>query len=284
MSYNSYYEAFQDQRVGNLISDIGPANYPSHFHKKVEITYMKVGHSFSVINNQKILAEKDDLIFVPEYYPHSYATSDEAERYVVLPTEVMQQDFQALANGRTFFYLLADKHFNRTEILPVLNDMYRMQCDETMGAEARSLLSKGYITTLYGKLYQHYAHLLCPRKKQINYLADILLYLDKHCTENITLDSLAQEFNYNKFYISKLFNSCVNDNIKNYINSLRINKFIQLYLTDPSINITHTALNLGFDSMPPFYRAFKRIYNCTPKEYFSYHTENGTPPPRKSPS
>lgn len=80
---------------------------------------------------------------------------------------------------------------------------------------------------------------------------------------------LAQQFRYNKFYFSKLFNSCVNDNLKNYVNGIRIKKFVETYSLDPAQNITRLALDLGFESMPSFYRAFKRIYHCCPKEYFA---------------
>ncbi len=270
MSYNSYYESAQDQDFSNLISDIGATKfYPSHFHKKIEITYVKTGHSLSVINSQKITAEKDDLIFVPEYYPHSYATSDDTERYVLLPTEEYERDLHVLLHGKTFPYLLSDKEFNRREIYPILQQMYAVRKNASLSTETRTLLHKGYALTFYGKLYERYGSELVPRAEKINHLTSLLLYLDEHFTENITLDSLAQVFNYNKFYLSKLFNSCVNDNLKNYVNSLRVKKFIQLYMANPSANITETALSLGFESTPTFYRAFKRIYGSSPKEYFA---------------
>lgn len=103
MNDTSFYELVQDRTYDNLISDIGPTNYPSHFHKKTEITYMKNGNCLSVINNEKYFAEKDDILFIPEYYPHSYDTSPDAERLVILPTQELKNDFTALADTKTFF-------------------------------------------------------------------------------------------------------------------------------------------------------------------------------------
>ena len=269
MNDTSFYELVQDRTYDNLISDIGPTNYPSHFHKKTEITYMKNGNCLSVINNEKYFAEKDYILFIPEYYPHSYDTSPDAERLVILPTQELKNDFTALADTKTFFCLLSDKDFNRQKILPILTDMLKVQEDGSIEKRARFLLLKGYTTTFYGRLFEQYAHLLISRKKQIESLTAILAYLDEHYAENITLDMLAQQFRYNKFYFSKLFNSCVNDNLKNYVNGIRIKKFVETYSLDPAQNITRLALDLGFESMPSFYRAFKRIYHCCPKEYFA---------------
>ncbi len=94
--------------------------------------------------------------------------------------------------------------------------------------------------------------MLISRKKQIESLTAILAYLDEHYAENITLDMLAQQFRYNKFYFSKLFNSCVNDNLKNYVNGIRIKKFVETYSLDPAQNITRLALDLGLSPCPPF--------------------------------
>jgi YesN/AraC family two-component response regulator len=96
----------------------------------------------------------------------------------------------------------------------------------------------------------------------------ILSYIEENCEKKLTLDELANQFAYNRYYFSKFFNSYIGDSLTNYINNTRVRKFIKLYEISPDKSLLNLALSVGFDSMPSFYRAFNRVYHCTPKEYF----------------
>lgn len=274
MKKSSYYELTQDSRQDlGIIFNLEETSYPSHFHKKPEITYMTNGNCTSVINQTEYFTEKDDILYVPEYYPHSYTTSDDAKRIVFIPVPEHKTDVDNLLNTKTFPCLLDDKVYNRTKILPCLNDLLTVQNDKTIETTAKIMLLKGYTGIFYGRLYDRYGDCLVERKKQIESLTNILIYLEKNYKSDVTLDALSDKFGYNRYYFSKLFNSCVGENLKNYVNNIRVKKFTEIYAEDTSANITNLALTLGFDSMPSFYRAFKRLYHCSPKEFFT--------PPRK---
>lgn len=94
--------------------------------------------------------------------------------------------------------------------------------------------------------------------------------LDQHFHEDITLDNIAKHFGYNKYYFSKLFNSLFGISLNNYINNIRISKFIEKAQKEKNLQstITNLAYDCGFNSMPPFYRTFQNIYHCSPNEYF----------------
>ncbi len=275
MKESAYYELLQDSRKDSrIIFALEETRYPSHFHKKTEITYMKVGTCSSIINQTQYFAEKDDILYVPEYYPHSYETSSNARRLLITPTQDLKIDVENFLNKRTFPCLLSDKEYNRTKILPILNDIIKAQNDKNIDAASKSLIIKGYINAFYGMLLARYKNCLVEQIKQAEMLTNVLIYLEENYKNDITLDELANKFGYNKYYFSKLFNTCVGDNLKNYVNNIRVKKFARIYAEDTHANITHLALTLGFDSMPSFYRAFKRFYHCSPKEYFSTPKDN----------
>lgn len=265
MSHTSFYELVRDYDSKSSISKTGPTVYPSHFHQTPEVTYVLGGKCHSVINNVPYDAEKDDILFAPDYYPHSYATSLDVQRFITH----LQNDYAQFLNQKTFPCLLSNKTFNREKILPVLEELYSVRSDKRLLPDStKGLLLKGYFDVLNGRMLEGYGEFLEPRNKQINTLIEILAYIEENSTEKITLDSLANKFGYNKFYFSKFFNSSIGDNLTNYINNTRIRNFTRLYETSPEKNILNLALEVGFDSMPSFYRAFHRVYNCTPKEYF----------------
>lgn len=271
MKENAYYELYQDTRQDEcIIFKLAATSYPSHFHKKPEITYMTAGSCTSVINQTEYSAEQDDILYVPDYYPHSYKTSLNAERMLLIPVSEYKADVDNLLHDKTFPCLLKDKEYNRTKILPLLNEMISVQNDRLIKTSAKKLMLKSYTGVFYGRLFDKYSgEMLVERRKQAETITNILAYLEENYKNNVTLDALADKFGYNKYYFSKLFNSCVGDNLKNYVNNIRVKKFIEIYAEDTSANILRLALSLGFDSMPSFYRAFKRFFHCSPKEYFS---------------
>lgn len=270
MKENAYYELIQDSKQDfDIIFDLEATSYPSHFHKKPEITYLTEGCCKSVINQTEFFAEKDDILYVPEYYPHSYETTEDAHRLVVVPVPEFKTDVDNLLSNKTFPCLLDDKEYNRTKILPLLQEILSDQNNSNIKFTAKKMILKSYTGVFYGKLYDKYGNRLVDRKKQIETLTNILIYLDENYKNNISLESLSDKFGYNKFYFSKLFNACVGDNLKNHVNNIRVQNFTKIYAEDTSANIMNLALSLGFDSMPSFYRAFKRFYHCSPKEYFT---------------
>lgn len=263
----AFYETSQDIQVDDAISIQGATVYPSHFHYKNEITYVEEGFVRSVINGKEYFAEKNEILFVPEYYPHSYETSPDAKRIVFLPTNNLKGDF-AKITAKTFTCLLTDKMFNQEKILPVLREFYKVQQSEISG-EAKFLLCKAFVDLIYGNFLIRYGDEMTERDQKNELVADVLGYIEQNYKENVTLPSIAQRFGYNRFYFSKLFNAAIGESLCSYVNSVRVRKFIELYKTEKNANILSVAFSVGFDSMPSFYRAFKNVYKVTPVQYFA---------------
>ena len=113
------------------------------------------------------------------------------------------------------------------------------------------------------------ANLVHDRAKQEEYFdmfIKICDYINEHCSEDLTLEAVADMSGFSKFYFSKLFKQFTNVSFYRYVNQKRIAK-AELLLINPENSITDVALSCGFSSLSPFIRMFKLIKGCTPTEF-----------------
>ncbi len=95
--------------------------------------------------------------------------------------------------------------------------------------------------------------------------AKIVYYLHKHYAEDITLEDVAEEFHYNKTYLSSLL-SADGTTFSDLIGEIRVYNACKLLKTT-KLSIEEVAENTGFKSNETFYRTFKKIRRMTPNEY-----------------
>lgn len=99
---------------------------------------------------------------------------------------------------------------------------------------------------------------------KVSKLMDEKVFLDPE----LSLSNLADSLEIPKYNLSQFFNIAYKCNFKEYINKLRCEHAIKHILDqkteDHIINIAYSS---GFNSKTSFYRAFNKIYKCTPLEY-----------------
>lgn len=91
------------------------------------------------------------------------------------------------------------------------------------------------------------------------------LYLDPAAS----LVSLAERLGTNRTYLSNSIHSCRNQNFSEFINSLRIEYFMNLVRREPGINVKEAAMRSGYNNLQSFYRHFSDIMDMTPKAWMS---------------
>ena len=99
-------------------------------------------------------------------------------------------------------------------------------------------------------------------------VCDILEYINKNINEKITIDDLTYEFNYNRYYLMKLFKKELDISIVNYINYKRIYNSLSSLRENKSILMI--ALNNGFYSQEYYAEIFKKVIGTNPITYKSF--------------
>ena len=95
-------------------------------------------------------------------------------------------------------------------------------------------------------------------------LKEVIMYLNTHYTEEITLDMLEETFFLSKYYLCKAFRKTTGLTLQEYIRLKRLAKVRDLRLTGATISEAATAA--GFTDYSSFYRAYKKEYGVSPRE------------------
>ena len=95
--------------------------------------------------------------------------------------------------------------------------------------------------------------------------ADILRFLETHF-ETLTIEELAAQFGYSTRQIIRILHSVTGKSFSQLQTDLRMQKAVRM-LTSQTASMEYISAEIGYANLSSFYRAFKKYYDCTPKEY-----------------
>lgn len=97
-------------------------------------------------------------------------------------------------------------------------------------------------------------------------VTNIKNYLNQHYMEDITLDSISEQFYFKAVYMSRLFKEEAGETFSEYLFKLRMNKAIE-FLKCNKYKIYQISEMVGYRSTKYFYKQFKKYTGYTPKAY-----------------
>ena len=98
--------------------------------------------------------------------------------------------------------------------------------------------------------------------KNVNEMID---YINRHYTEDVTLDILAEQFHFSKYYISHLFRDYVGVSPYEYLITRRLYLFNDLVRQKQPIR--ETCFAVGFNNYSNFFRLYKKHFGITPQQF-----------------
>lgn len=101
-------------------------------------------------------------------------------------------------------------------------------------------------------------------QSRINQVQD---YIEKHVSEQLTVQKLAEVANFSQFHFQRIFSVFTGETLYQYILRIRLEKAARLLLNSSKLTVTEIALECGFTSSSVFARAFKQFYGVPAKEW-----------------
>lgn len=94
----------------------------------------------------------------------------------------------------------------------------------------------------------------------------VITYIESHLQEELSLDQIAKELNYSKFYIARSFAEDTGSTIYKYIQGRRLS-IAAKQLVETQKPIVEIALEAKYNSQQAFTLAFRQVYLCAPLAY-----------------
>ena len=105
---------------------------------------------------------------------------------------------------------------------------------------------------------------------QCDVVEDVIAYIKRHFTEDMTLQELAGRVHFSANYLSTKIKKRTGMTYTNYIMTLRIEQACRL-LRHSDLKVMDIAIQCGFNDSSYFNRIFRRKYDTSPEQYRKAH-------------
>ncbi|MBO5286443.1 MAG: helix-turn-helix transcriptional regulator [Clostridia bacterium] len=266
----SIYQINQD--LDNVIKCfVSTAPYEDeHYHSKIEIYYALTSGVKIMLNNKLYDMRKDSFVIADSFDVHSNYGNGEF-MCLIIPDKYFESYKQIRSNR-----VLKQKYFD--DALQV-KKVYDILCDISTlskNPDVNFLQLEGSVKYLLGTILSFTELVEGKTTTVYDTLKEVLIYINANYKENVTLDKISEGLGLNKHYISHLISKTLSQNLNDYINGLRINYFINNI--EDTERIGEVAFESGFQSLATFYRAFEKVYACSPKKFIKLKNSGIKPP------
>lgn len=255
-----FFELHQD--INNAIHCFQSENNccNPHFHSNIEILYVLDGQIEITINNEKKTLSAGCASVAGSFDIHSYYTPLQSKTIILIIPTTLVNSFNILTRSASFASPFMEPGFRDKDMRNAMEQLVSF-------SDVRdSLIAKGYIYVVLGILTERLGMSGDARRESDLVIRDILLYLEQHYLEDLTIEGLAKKFGYHKDYLSRLFNVSIGVGFSHYMGILR-SRHAAMLLRESNLSLDEIAYRSGFNSTRTFYRAFQGFYNVTPSAY-----------------
>ena len=241
--------------------------------------YVEDGEFLLTYNEREYLCNKGDLLLICPGISHSF----DCTRVNLIQPHIhfdMQYDFnsekvyicfqdfpnlshaqQLMVRENVFPQFAENPRLHIKDIEPFLSLFYDVIDDR----EHNSLLCKAKMLKLIQKIIvDNEVDTFSQINNGTNVIQQIKSHIDSNYDQNFTLDDLARQFSYSKYYIERIFKQEYGISLMKYRNSKRMKTAKQLLQT---YSVSETARIMGFSSIYSFSRAFSAVYGVPPSRY-----------------
>ena len=155
-------------------------------------------------------------------------------------------------------------------------DMVRMQkylwmieeFQQLGNSPGEQIIASSIIHRMLGSLYcdlKPENHQGTASLQHMDMVGSIIHFIEQNLDQDLSLDRVAQHYNYSPAYISRIFKEITGSSLVRYIIEKRIGCAKQMLYDD--MEIMRVAEKVGYRNYSNFYKAFRKAVGCGPEEF-----------------
>lgn len=259
---------------------------PTHIHNFHEIIYVHKGTGTFFINNMIYNMNAGDVFIIPNDTIHHAVPNqnDLVTSSVIYFSPMLIQSFPVKEKfsylfivekvKKYKFYKIPLKKAKQKYIEDFLKSIELELNDKQLGSIHAAILIIHQILLFLSRISLEKSEKGFQEEDYNQYwMNEIFSYIDYNLQENISLNHLAKKAHVSPAHFSRVFKNITGMGITVYVNKKRTHKAKEL-LVSTNFTVSHIAELSGFESIPHFYRTFKRFIGTSPSKYRKNNEQN----------
>lgn len=251
------------------LKDKKGTNVDYHYHEFCKLLMLRSGSGGYTVDGKRYTLEAGDVVLIDSQCVHrpefEHGVLYERVILYISPQFLQQQStadcqLQDIFSGENGHVL----HLGKPEKIWALSDALEQELAEDH--YGRVILSNGLllrllieIARIIGNPETTFAKPITPTDSRI---LNILRYIDSYLTEDINIDTLAEQFYISKYHMMRLFRQETGRSIHGYLQERRL--IHAKDLIRQGVSATESCFQSGFRSYSSFTRAYAKHFGTTP--------------------